>query len=727
MNKPSFIQRALIGVRKDLLLFGLAGSMTLSVHAYSASPTVYHQILYNIQQQETKGIDITPIDQQTTKFLSLLDDKGAFTDIDYACTVQTAWTPLDHLTRLKEMVVSYVAPQSKYYGNKELHEHIVRMLNHWYVANPKSTNWWYHEIGWAQRMGLCLSLMRGGQEQVPKDLETKILNRMKEISKGPNQKGSQGTGANKMDIALQWIYRTCLQEDQSNLEFAIQQFFYPIKFNTGQGIQSDYSYLQHDQQLYTGGYGASVLTAYFKVAFYLEGTPYADKEKNELISKFVRFGYVPAVRGQEMLYNAVGRGIAGYNGTNRSNFTEQLEKLIILDPKNTKEYQDGIQRMKGKVPASHGITPFHRHYWRGDHTIHQRPDYTMDVRMASTRTFRCENGNGDNLRGYFITEGGTGIVRRGDEYVDIYPVWDWSRLPGTTTPALKEVPVPAQWAQRGQSTFAGGVSDGIYGITTYQMIDKDFSINTTAKKSWFFFDKEVVCMGSDIQSSNASPINTTINQCLLNGKVTVETDQTSSSVTQEKGQQTYTNLRWVNHDSISYYFPEGGNITVRNDIQKGSWRYISSFRSTEPLEKEVFKLWVNHGVQPRQGSYLYYIVPNTASTTVASRYIDNIQTINTDSLQAVYNKSLNQLGVVFYQAGSLQFGKIKVKSSAPCVALFTDIKTNHIKVYIADPSYQQKSVTLQVKFPKIKKEKRFTCTFKTDELYAGSTHYLEVK
>ena len=724
MKKHTFIQHTLSWAKRKVLLLGLVDCMLLPAQAFSASPSVYNQIIHNIFKQETAGVDTRLIDQHTAKYTSMLTDQGAFTDIDYASTLQTTWTPLDHLNRLKEMVVSYVAPQSQYYGNQELHTHIVKMLVHWYKANPKSTNWWFHEIGWAQQMGLCLSLMRSGKEQVPHDLETNILNRMKEISKGPDQKGSQGTGANKMDIALQWIYRTCLQEDQQNLEFAIQQFFFPIKFNTGQGIQSDFSYLQHDQQLYTGGYGASVLTAFFKVAFYLEGTPYADKEKNELISNFVRLGYVPAVRGQEMLYNAVGRGIAAYNGTNRSNFTQQLEKLMILDPENSKEYQNDIQRMKGLVPASYGLVPFHRHYWRGDHTIHQRPDYTMDVRMASTRTFRCENGNGDNLLGYFITEGGTAIVRRGDEYAGIYPVWDWSRLPGTTTPALEKVPIPAQWAQRGQSTFAGGVSNGTYGVTTYQIINKDFDINITAKKSWFFFDKEVVCMGSDIQSTNPNSINTTVNQCLLSGNVSIQT-KSSSTVTQAKGEQSYTDLRWVNHDSISYYFPQGGDITIRNDLQKGSWRKISSFRSEEPVAKEVFKLWINHGTQPQGGSYLYYVVPNTESIQTASNSLDHLLTVNTDSIQAVYNKTLNQVGIVFHKAANVQIGKIRIQSSAPCVALFTHTDTKQIKVYIADPSYKQESVTLRVKFPKIRKQKKIVCTFKTDELYAGSTHQLE--
>ena len=40
-----------------------------------------------------------------------------------------------------------------------------------------------------------------------------------------------------------------------------------------------------------------------------------------------------------------------------------------------------------------------------------------------------------------------------------------------------------------------------------------------AKKSWFFFDDEYVCLGASVQSSSPYPVATTINQTLLNSKV----------------------------------------------------------------------------------------------------------------------------------------------------------------------------------------------------------------
>lgn len=683
---------------------------------------VYKQIIHNIVAQELSSLKVSDNDKNTTELLSKLQPDGAFSDIDYSSRAQTNWAPATHVARLKDICAAYVKEGSQYYGDETVYNHIVNMINYWYDKNPTSTNWYYHEISWPQKMGLSLTLMRAGKKQVPGALEAKMLKRMRDISKGPNQSGSQGTGANKMDIALQWIYRNVLQENADELKFSIDQFYYPIQYNSGQGIQQDYSYLQHGMQLYTAGYGGSVLTAFFKVAFYLQNTQFEQPEKTEIISNFVRFGYLPNIRGTVTMYNIQGRGIARGETSDASNgFHGHIRKLSTLDPKNKDTYDKAIARLKKEKPASYGLTPYHRHYWRADHTIHQMPAYSMDVRMASTRTLRCENGNGENLKGYFLTEGGTQIVRRGNEYLNIFPVWDWSRIPGTTTPALTTIPRPGQWGNSGQSKFTGGVTDGVYGVTAYDMVDNEYGVNTAAKKSWFFFGNEVVCMGAGIHSSNSAHINTTVNQCLLNGDVKVTTDKGEESV-QNKGMKAYNNARWITHDSISYFFPAGGNLNISNDAQSGDYYDISHSNSHKQVTKDVFKMWLDHGVKPANGSYIYYVMPGIASAKEGTEKMDDIVTFNSDTLQAVYNRSLNTIGAVFYKKGILKIDGIEINCTHPCVAMFKDVTTDNVKTYVSDPSYELDSTIIYVKFPQIKKYKQLDCKFNKNVHFAGSTH-----
>ena len=711
--------KQLLHPSKSSLLIGFA----LLVLTGCSSPqpvSVFDQIIQQIAQQERAYVNLETTDAQTSKWLELVTDSGAFRDIDYSKRSQTAWEPLKHLQRMKDMVLSYVTPNSQYYGEVPLHSTLLQMLAYWHKAYPKSTNWWYREIGYPQLMGLNLTLLRIGKEPVPQELEDQILNRMKKLSKGPDQKGSQGTGANKMDIALQWIYRTCLQEDSVGLQFAVDQFFYPIRFNEKQGIQSDYSYCQHGHQLYTGGYGAAVLNAFLKVAFYLKGTSYEQPEKTDLMSKFVRYGYLPTIRGQYMMYNVRGRRpfADGFSGA----FVSSLQKMSVLDTDHTDTYSAAMERVSGRADASYDVQPAHLHFWRSDYTLHQRPSFTMDVRMASIRSARCENGNGDNLKGYFLTEGGTQIVRRGDEYQDVGKAWDWAHIPGTTTPAVDSIPLPHPWETPGQSTFCGGVSDGLYGVTAYHLIDHHFNIHTEGRKAWFFFDKEVVCMGSDIQSKNPHPIHTTVNQCLLRGEVSLLEKGQNQPHTLAAGETSSNQLLCVHHDSISYYFPEGGKISVRGGLQEGNLKSLSSYSPDTLIQREVFKLWMDHGVRPQQGSYLYYVIPHTGSAMEATQVMDELTVVNTPKVQAVYNRSQHQLGVIFHEKGELSIEGQKVSSNQPCVALFTQLDTPKIKAHLADATYQLPSATLTMEFPSLKKKQIVECHFQTDVHQAGSTH-----
>lgn len=692
----------------------------------SEADTVFQKIIDNVVEQELKGVNLSSVEANAKSYLGQLKTDGSFPDIDYNSKSQTNWPSITHLSRMHTVIVAYVSPKSKYYGDEASYNSVVKMLEYWYEKNPTSTNWYNWEIGWPQRMGVNLCLMRAGKSRVPAGLESNILNRMKQLSKGPAQSGSQGTGANKMDIALQWIYRTILQKDKANLDFAIEQFYLPLKFNSGEGLQADYSYLQHGRQLYMGGYGASVLTATFKVSFYLKGTEYSGGDSQNYINNFVKLSYVPTIRGQHMLYNVLGRGVARKGGDYKAGFASSLEKMIELDPSGKDFYEKGILRLKGEKPASYGLENYHRHFWRGDYSLHQRPGYTIDVRMASTRTARCENGNGENLKGYFMTEGGTQIVQRGDEYSGIFPVWDWSRIPGTTTPALSSVPQPAQWGQPGQSTFAGGVSDSIYGITTYDMVDNSNGINTRGKKSWFFFDKEVVCLGSGINSSNAAEINTTVNQSLLHGNVEVSLAGENGTQELSRGSHNFKDISWINHDSISYFFPNGGNVTVRADEQQGTWKSISTAEGDDAIiKKDVFKVWFNHGIKPDNAGYSYCIVPGTKDIAEGKAAIDQFVTLNNDTVQAVYNKTLNIFGAVFYKKGSLSLGDIKLSVTKPCVLMFKNTDTESVAAYASDPSCTTDSVTVYAKFPKLS-YKAFGIDFDQRDFYKGSTTSLTI-
>lgn len=683
---------------------------------------VFDVIMERIRSSH-KSTNVATIENNTTYYLSVIKDDGSFPDINYADNAQTNWNPIGHLDRMKSVVLAYTMTNSKFFGDTIVYNTITKMLNFWYDKHPVSTNWYMQQIGSPQRMGVMLILMRSGVQPLPADLENKLLDRMKNEGGRPDQPGSQGTGANKLDIATHWIYRGCLTKDTSVLSFGAEQVYFPIFLTTGEGLQHDFSYQQHGNQLYVGGYGHVFINGISSIAEYMVDTPYAlSGEKLELLSQFMRAIYLPILRGKYFLYNVLGRGISRVNGLNQSGFATVVNRMIALDPLNTEEYEFAVKRLKGTESPNYGLKPVNTHFWRSDYTLHQRSGYTFDVRIASKYTCRNENGNDENLKGYFLTDGATDIAINGDEYVDIFPVWDWARIPGVTAPVVTTIPKPAQWGQAGTSTFAGGVSDGKYGATTYWLNDNNYSINTTAKKSWFFFDEEIVCLGADITSTAAQTINTTLNQSLLKGDVL--TNVNGGETILNKGTHSFTNPLWVLHNGIGYVFPKGGNVSVSNQQQSGTWKSINATTSSEMVTKDVFKMWFDHGIKPTNGGYSYIVVPNKNTATEMNAYsANNIEILaNTDSLQVVRHTGLNLLSLIFYRAATFTNGDISISADRGCAMIIKNIGTSEVEVNISDPSRTQTSITLKTTFPSIDGIKELKCTFpKYPDPYAGSS------
>ena len=71
-------------------------------------------------------------------------------------------------------------------------------------------------------------------------------------------------------------------------------------------------------------------------------------------------------------------------------------------------------------------------------------------------------------------------------------------IPGTT---VVHKPGPPHWdeiVKKGRKAFVGGLTDGEYGAAVFDFESPRDPLK--ARKSWFFFDDEYVCLGSGITS-----------------------------------------------------------------------------------------------------------------------------------------------------------------------------------------------------------------------------------
>ena len=187
------------------------------------------------------------------------------------------------------------------------------------------------------------------------------------------------------------------------------------------------------------------------------------------------------------------------------------------------------------------------------------------------------NRQSTERNGNFVSDGSNAIVKTGDEYFNIFPAWNWTRIPGTTAPQMPDVPLGKNaWELRGISQFDGGVSDSLYGATTYYYDDTYGGIHTQARKAWFFFDHEVVCLGAGITSGSPYDVMTTVNQDIdYKGSTFTYLAEGKRPGLKEGDSVSSASIKWVRHGDTGYIFPKGGRILVQRKMQQGDWHYIN--------------------------------------------------------------------------------------------------------------------------------------------------------
>lgn len=687
---------------KLLLILGM-----LCQAPYVWGQTTYTTVMERIRTELlSQSGNITTLDNNVTTTLASLQTDGSWPDVNYAYS-STTYTADVHINRVKTFAQAYMKPGSSYYQRSTLFTAIINSLHYWNTTDPQSWNWYHNQISNPQRIGEILILLDTAAQSLG-GLRNALLTQM--IRGNPNSQ----TGANKLDVATHFMYRACLTANDSLMQYSVDQIFYPLMLTTGEGIQHDLSYQQHGPQLYFFGYGSVFVEGETKIAYYLRGTSYAlSGPQLSIFSNFVRNGFLKAMRSRYIDFGTNGRSISRVNQL-AVGVTAQLEKLKVLDSTHVTTYNENIARLNGSQPPGYLLPSLHTHFWRSDYTLHHRNGYLFGVHMTSTRTAKQENGNGENLKGYYLSDGSTHIAANGNEYYNIPPVWDWSRIPGTTVPYITTIPVRSSWGTNfGTTTFAGGVSDSLYGVSALQFSD----YNTQARKAWFFFDNEVVCLGAGISSTATQPINTTVNQCLLSGAVSAKVNDGITTI--GNGVYSYNNtLKWITHNGISYYFPSGGQIQLSMQSQSGTWKSINNGGSTDVQTMNVFKLWFNHGATPINNTYAYYVLPGQNMSNYDTSAVRIEQ--NTAAMQVVYHQGLNIREAVFYEAGTFHKDSLTISVDRPCALILRDAGTPDVKISVADPAQSSSVVNILLNLPGIPQTRQVIANLPAGP-YAGSS------
>ena len=534
-------------------------------------------------------------------YLSLLQTDGSWKDINYDDRLRSGWAPKKHASRILELSKLYNSKDTKYYHSPRIKKAIHSALNFWFVRKPVCPNWWYNEIGIPKTLGCAFLLL---EDQLSAKEKSSAIEVMKNSRFGM-------TGQNKVWLAGNVLIRALLQNDSVLAKAARDTIVSEIVLGRREGIKNDWSFHQHGPQQQFGNYGLAFVSG---MSFY-----------NRLFKDTV---FALSKRQKDILYSLINKGYR-WIIWNRYMDVSALDRQFFRKAQIHKAYSLAL------AAADLGIGGFnaqgnsfigHKHFDDSDYTLHRTKNWMASVKMSSNRVIGTELVNEDNLKGYYLGDGATYYYRKGDEYSDIFPLWDWRRIPGTTAyQDVSALPNISKTKSGNNSDKVGGLTVGNFGMTAMEL-NRD---GLKGNKAWLFSDRFVFCLGADIKSDSALVVNTTIDQRWLRGEFSFLKNDAWGAL---QGTETFCkpDLRFY-YDGTGYIVLNSDSCTAKSEERSGQWCDIMGMYQPALEKGKVMTLFLNHGARPQGKSYQYVVIPVSSKDDVKTFDIRGIRIIRNDS------------------------------------------------------------------------------------------------
>jgi chondroitin AC lyase len=638
----------------------------------------------------------TEIDNaRVEEIVQAMNEDGSFAGINYEDLSRTAGFPQRrHTANLVYLAQAYQSQSSDYYQDQALKESITRGLKYWVDNDFFGDNWHNNQISTPTNL-VNLMLLIG--DELPPDLVDKaqpIIGRAHMNASGARPSGDRIVIAGILAKNLLFL------GEKEKFDEIIRLIEGEVKFSTGsRGMQHDYSFHHRvDRVNNTTSYGyGKYANAFGEWSYYVAGTKYAfSQEKiNHLVDYYLDGIYKQMVYGIYTDVSVKNRSIANQYDFKPAG-TVEIERLLLSTDYRKDELEEIMKLRKGEIKPSRSFSKF---FWQTEHFVFQRPNFYTTVRMYSTRNQNMEVPyNGPGKTTHHRADGTNYLMLEGDEYHDIWPVYDWQKISGTTIMQKPELYGPEDIRKEGLRDFVGAVTDGLYGAVAFDF--KSAHDMLEAKKSWFFFEEEYVCLGTEINSDPDLPVATTLNQVLLRSDVTVmQADEVHQL---PPGDRLLDDVKWVHQDRVGYIFPERTNVHLSNQTEQGRWSDITDQKniSEEIVSKEVFTLWLDHGNEPENAAYAYIVVPDVAVAELEQSSDSNRQIeilANTGELQAVKSNKLDICQAAFYQAGEVAITPdLKVSLESQGMVMLKMQENRITQLTVADPSRKLSKALLNV-------------------------------
>ena len=606
---------------------------------------------------------------------------GSWADVNYADRTSSAngstWSAYIALYRMLAMAHAYRDPQAAGFEDPALVTAVERALTYWDAADPGNTNWWETEIGESIAMGR-IGIFLGD-----------VLDEAAfAVTLEHNTGKLDPVGANGAWRTTNYLFEAVSTHDLAKITAGFDTMVQTVAVDHSgtvqEAVQPDASFWAHGAQLYSEGYGMALFTNVALWADVARGTSLAfSREHLDTIAFYIISGTRWMIRGEiGMLYlnYRQPKTIDGVT-SHASEFIEPLTRMARTDPLYATAYQALLDGIRGTT-RTEGLTG-DRYFWRSEFASHLREDYGIFTRLNSSRTvgseyrstFRPSVGN----EIVWSSAGATAIQVSNREYLDLGPAFDWFHYPGVTAPYVKE---QTRGSTGNGGSFTGGVSDGRYGATVYSL-DR---AATKARKSYYYFDDQMVALGAGITSTSDAAVHTTLNQAVAKPNASVG----GRPVAPGTDGAPVDGATWAYNDQVGYVFPAGAAVHVSDKAQTGSWL------DQAPVSRDAFSLYVDHGVRPVDAGYEYTVLPAATPAEVeAYAAAPAVEVLRNDAtVQAVRHPGLHRTMATFYAGGTLDLGRGRaLEVDQPAVVMLDESGATPV-VSIANPG--QPGLVVQV-------------------------------
>ncbi len=596
------------------------------------------------------------------------------------------------------------------------------------------THVWQHIIGFHKTMGQTIVLLydvlpyekvKYYSEQLYSQLRPDYV-----LFSGTNSYDT-GFGAALYGAVLGYDYLITNLQDK-----LCQDLIYKHNFGEGDGYYEDYSYIFHKSVPYAGSYGISGYN-YFNIVFtMLKDTPFLSDttEISKYISEISINSYMPRLVYDAMPLIFMGRATTSNNqevAAGSSTLAKMCEtgyllsepyrtellsrcKWIALNSKTNYWKQMTDNGYIWRVVNDASVIPEapeeeSKTYRYESRILHRKENFTAGISMYNKWLIRFETLNGQNSKGWLINSGAHWIWDKDyNHYTDGFMLTaDMKRVPGVTA-ENKEMPKLNSLTsamQNAENDFANGLTyNSMYSVAGFE--PDNYDSNLKARKSYFFFDDELVMIGSGINLNDSqNKVETTVDQRMLKhgdvDGISVNGENLNTDTVDNKTFEgtSYIHLKGREEGSqFGYYFPDKSAVNIdkrtttnlRKDVDWST--YTDESTQTETLGTIYF----DHGLNPQNASYKYVILPGkTEEETQAYSKNPDIEILaTTDSYHAVKEPTLNVTGLVNFDNSTASAGGITVDKKGISILKLTDTSGEFI---INDPtnSVGKVNVTLE--------------------------------